>query len=115
MKWEKEALGIYLSSHPLDKYAFKQLSEHQDNSKCLIAGIVEEVNTLYDKNGNEMAFITISTQKERIKCIAFNKTWNSKELDLYSKVKYGNIIMIRGKRSKNDCIIDSVQVIEEIN
>lgn len=114
LAWEKEALGIYLSSHPLDKYAFKQLHEYSDNTNCLIAGIIEEVNILYDKKGNEMAFIYISNQSGRIKCLAFSKTWKDKKLDLFSKSKYGNIVMIRGKRSSNDCIINSMEVIETI-
>jgi DNA polymerase-3 subunit alpha len=114
LAWEKEALGIYLSSHPLDKYAFKPLLAHQDNSNCLIAGIVDNVRTLYDKNGNEMAFITISNQQGSIKCIAFTETWTNKVLCLQEKVEYGNIIMIRGRRSGNDAIIDTMEIVEKL-
>lgn len=115
LAWEKEALGVYLSSHPLDKYAFKSLQEHQDNSKCLVAGIVSDVRVFYDKNGNEMAFITISNQQGNMKCIAFSRTWADKSLGLSEKLECGNIIMVRGKRSGNDCIIDSVEIIEKLS
>lgn len=114
LAWEKEALGIYLSAHPLDKYAFKPLHAHQDNSKCLIAGIVDEVATIFDKKGNEMAFIYISTQYGRTKCLAFSGTWADKQLGLQEKFNCGNIIMIRGTRSGNDAIINSLEVVEQL-
>lgn len=114
LKWEKEALGIYLSAHPLDKYAFQPLHEQRDNGKCLIAGIVDEISELYDKKGNKMAFIYVSNQYGRIKCLAFSKTWADKQLALQEKVNCGNIIMIRGTRSGNDCLINSLEVIEKL-
>lgn len=114
MQWEKESLGMFLTEHPLEKYAFKHITEFSEGTNCLVAGIVESVNPFYDKNGNEMAFATISNQYDNIKLIIFTKTWRSKANELPSKVICGNIIMVNGKRSGNDVLVDNITVIDKI-
>lgn len=112
LEYEKESLGIYLTSHPLDKYYFKPLAEFPDQSNCLIAGEVLKVKEIYDKKGRTMAFITIGTPQGNTECIAFAKQWNERGGHIKQDMTEGNIVMIRGKRDKNKCIINESEVLQ---
>ena len=108
---KKESLGIYLTSHPCEKYSFQPLSSFTDNNPCLIAGEITDIAEIFDKNGQAMAFITISSHHGNTKCIAFASIWNNKKFSLKDLV-IGDIIMIHGKRSGNDVLINKVEILE---
>ena len=110
--FEKESMGMYLSGHPAEEYAYKDLSEFEDGKKASIAGEVVDVARIHDRKGNPMAFITISNQYGIIKAIAFSYVWTNKKINTQNKLKEGNLVEITGKRSGNDILIDNCEVIE---
>lgn len=110
-EWEKEALGMYLSIHPMEKYGFKPLSSYQDGGTCLCGGEVLSVAVIRDKNDKEMAFVTLDTLFGNIKVIVFSSIW--KEPSISNFMLEGNITMVRGKRSGNDVLLNSMEVLEE--
>ncbi|MFH2056263.1 MAG: DNA polymerase III subunit alpha [bacterium] len=66
---EKEALGFYVSGHPLDKYRLEiaafatanteTICESADGEMASIGGIIQALRISYDKQGRQMAFVTL--------------------------------------------------------
>ncbi len=82
--WEKETLGLYVSSHPLAglrKYISKKarlidsLSGDDMNRKITVAGIVEATKVLHTKKGDTMAILTIEDPTGRMEVTLFPKTY----------------------------------------
>jgi DNA polymerase III subunit alpha len=74
LAFEKEFLGLYLTSHPqLDNllsikkritHELEILSEEKEGTKIKIGGIIESVRKIFTKkNNSEMAFIVISNER----------------------------------------------------
>lgn len=112
-KWEKEALGMYLTYHPMDEFAFKPIDEYPANGEALQGGEVIEIYDFKDKNGKEMAFITIDTNHGNVKAVAFQGIWAKEEVREH--VVVGNIIMIKGRRSGNDILVNETEVLYSTN
>ncbi len=93
LSMEKEAMGIFVSGHPLDscKTALSENSdtlintillsfsedsegEAEDGQQVRIAGIVTKIKKKYTKKNDEMAFITLEDLSGSIEVIIFPKT-----------------------------------------
>jgi len=109
-KWEKEVLGMYLSTHPMEKYGFKSLENYDDGTSCLQGGEIVEVKVFKDKKQNDMAFVWLDTLFGKVKVLVFSSTWR------YSKIRdllqIGNKILVKGKRSGDAVILNEVEVLE---
>ncbi|MSR67327.1 DNA polymerase III subunit alpha [Candidatus Peribacteria bacterium] len=78
--WEKETLGLYVSSHPLaglKKYISKKarlidsLTGDDMNRKIMVAGIVEQTKIIHTKKGDTMAILTIEDPTGRMEVTLF--------------------------------------------
>lgn len=110
MEWEKDALGMYLSVHPMEKYSFKRLEEYKDGESCLVAGEVIDIAEITDKNDNKMAFVTLDTLFGNVKIVVFASAWKRKDVAPF--IEEGIILMIRGKRSGNDVLFNSMEILD---
>lgn len=84
---EKETLGLYLSGHPIDRFAEelsafipKKIADldapeskgYQRNEKpVLTAGLIVAIRTMKSKNGSRMGFITLDDQTARLEVRVF--------------------------------------------
>jgi len=109
MKWEKEALGMYLSKHPMSKYSFKSLFDFNDEGPAFIGGEVLSVEEKKQKNGKAMAFVTISNTYGNNRVLIFANQWKE---EVKSVVSEGNLVAFKGKRSGDALLVDKV---EELN
>jgi DNA polymerase III subunit alpha len=119
LEWEKEALGVHVSEHPLER-PLQQLLPHtthtigelqvSDNGKQIkIAGMISTLRTLTTKKGEPMAFGTLEDLDNRIEVVFFPRTWKQyREL-----VVPDQVMLIWGKaQSKGDevnVLVDRVQ------
>ncbi len=103
---ERELIGIYLSSHPLDKYKFLmkgfgklQLSdidniptEHSSliNKEIRIVGVVDKVSLSTIKSGAEMAKFTISDYTSSYEFVTFGDTPSNGQEQAKNKYKREN-------------------------
>jgi DNA polymerase-3 subunit alpha len=89
LTFEKEALGFYLSGHPLEKYSIEiqsfathtvaQLAEQRDESQVILGGVVSAVKLITQKSsGGQMAFITIEDLTGTCEVIVFSDLLESK-------------------------------------
>ena len=106
-EWEKESLGMYLSSHPMEKYGFKPLEEFRDGSSALQGGEVAEVTEVTDKKNNLMAFVNIDSLFGIVKVIVFSSFYKRKEIkDL---LEVGKTVMIKGNRSGDSILLNEME------
>lgn len=85
LKYEKEALGLYVSSHPLaglKKYIGKKarlietLNKDDVGRKVTVAGMVESVKNLRTKKGDGMAVVTLEDPTGRMEAMFFPKYYS---------------------------------------
>ncbi len=104
LKHEKELLGFYLSSNPLEKYE-EDLIELStiDSNGCNIfnneqvgtGGIISDLNLRYDKQGNQWAIISLDTLFGSLQVYVFHTTY----IDYADLLTEDKIIFIKGKIS----------------
>ncbi len=79
---EKEALGIYLSGHPLEKYrrqlqaltdiTIPDLVDRSENGAVTIGGLVVALKETMTKKGDRMAFVTLEDQGGSVEVVVFS-------------------------------------------
>ncbi len=78
--WEKELLGLYVSSHPLND--FKKLLENKTvalakidksfvNKKIVVGGLVSSVKKIITKNGKPMLFLKLEDLTSKAEVVIF--------------------------------------------
>ncbi|MDD5056118.1 MAG: DNA polymerase III subunit alpha [Candidatus Peribacteraceae bacterium] len=84
LRWEKETLGLYVSSHPLaglKKYMGKKarliegLCDDDVGKKITVAGIVEATKIIHTKKGETMAALTIEDPTGRMEVMLFPRVY----------------------------------------
>jgi len=84
LQWEKEALGLYVSSHPLAglrKYIAKkarligELSRKEMNGKVTIVGLPELTKKITTKKGEAMAIVTVEDPTGKMEVTFFPRLW----------------------------------------
>lgn len=110
MEWEKEVLGMYLSQHPMERFSFEPMSAFEEGAFCLQGGEVKSVYEFHPKKDPQrpkMAFVNVDTLFGSVKAICFASTWADN--DIRDVLKPNHLVLIRGKRSGNDIIVNSVE------
>jgi len=110
-EWEKEVLGMYLSTHPLERYGFHPLDHYKEGEYAIQGGEVSSIRVFNDKNKNEMAFANLSTLYGNLKIVIFSSTWRHKHIK--EAFQEDNILLVKGRRSGNDILLDEVEILED--
>jgi DNA polymerase-3 subunit alpha len=108
LKKEKEALGFYVSGHPLDRYAdlvkriksvpIERLMEVADKTEVRVAGMVENLKSKRTKKGDKMATLSLEDRTGSIPVILFPDVFNQ-----YAHVlKSDDPVIITGTAEVND-------------
>jgi DNA polymerase III subunit alpha len=94
---EREALGLYISGHPLDKFDYDDGTVHIDKvsdlsigSEFKTVGVISKVNEHIDKKGGRMAFITIEDGRDSMEFVIFASVYHDCLTD-------GDIVHIQGR------------------
>ena len=85
---ERDALGFYLTGHPLDRYQqdidkhanvrIGELRKEQGGSELVLGGVVSELREITTKAGKTMGFFQLEDQFGRVEVIVFPRTWAEK-------------------------------------
>ncbi|HVT46492.1 MAG TPA: DNA polymerase III subunit alpha [Vicinamibacterales bacterium] len=89
--FEKESLGLYMSGHPLQRYAdvlaaagIRRLAElTQSEADCSIAGIVTGLRPLKTKRGDRMAVCMLEDEAAKVEAVVFPEAF----------AKYGHLVV----------------------
>ena len=117
---EKEVLGIYLSGHPLLKYAedleefstfdFTDQVKIGTGDKIRVGGAITEVKMHFDRKNNQMAFFKLDCLGGQAEILAFS--------DIFAKykelIKNDNVIFISGKPTDDTDFSDLKLIADEI-
>ena len=100
---EKETLGTFLSSHPLDGLreailaksdcSISELTSRQDNSWVTVGGIITEYKKIKTKSGNQMAFATLSDIEGEVELIVFKPEQSEK----LRAIQLDSVVLVKGK------------------
>lgn len=121
LDWEKELLGIYISSHPLSQYksfigttfrALNDLKENDEGKDVRLLGVIVKIQKITTRNNEPMLFVTIEDYLSQTELLIFPK--------IYSENPFfwteGKIIVVTGKVSTKDAAIKIlVNKYEEFN
>jgi DNA polymerase-3 subunit alpha len=107
LMWEKELLGLYVSTHPLDDFknyllnktnSLKKFSKADDGKAITIGGIITSARKIYTKNNDPMAFVQLETLDGDVELIVFPRVYAKFEELLVSD----NVLEIEGKINAKD-------------
>jgi len=107
LQWERELLGLYISSHPLEDYKIwlseqtipiNQITPEMHNKAATIGGVVLESREILTKKGQKMAFVKIADEYAEMELILFPGVYD-KSNDLW---KRDTIVILTGKISGQD-------------
>ena len=106
LAWEKELLGFYISSHPLEEFKdklsayprIKSISSRDSGKTMKIAGILSSIKKIVTKNGQPMLFIGIEDLSSKIEGLVFPSILE-KHPEMFIE---GKILTIKGRISTKD-------------
>lgn len=105
--WERELLGLYLSSHPLEQYRnfleekcvpISLIEEGHDGKPVTIGGNITESREITTKNGQKMAFVKVADLESEIEVILFPGAYQQ----TYGLWARDNVVLVRGKVNARD-------------
>ncbi len=123
---EKEAIGFYLSGHPLSKYSnliknfvnitfgddISDIEAEQTIDNARAAGVIANVQNKYSKKGNKFVTFDLIDFYGTAECVGFNSLIENKG----NLIKNDNLVFIEGKTEENGdkikIIVDNVYSIE---
>ena len=127
LQYESEAIGFYLSAHPLDSYrkgmdrlAVKSYTEATkglrtgDVMRCKLAGCVNQLRTRISKNGNKYGILEMSDGSSNFEGFLFSESLNT-----YNDViNSGSPLLISASIDKKEegsprVIINTVEILDE--
>jgi len=117
---EKEVLGMYLSGHPLLKYAedleefsnfdFTEKVEHRNGNRVRVGGAISDVKMHFDRKNNQMAFFKLDCLGGQAEILAFSDTFAKyKEM-----INNDNVVFITGKPTDETDFSDLKMIADEI-
>ncbi len=102
LNWERELLGIYLSSHPLKDFevylaekttATTELSPEFDGMAVVVGGIINNLREVVTKNGSKMAFGRLADVFGEIELVIFPNTFKKMPVEL----KPDMVVLAKGR------------------
>ena len=125
LEWEKEALGVHVSEHPLERplaqiagmtnATISKLTVDDNTRSVKIAGMISTIRPLTTKKGDPMAFGTLEDLDGKIDLVFFPRTWEAVRND----VKIDQVMLVMGKiqaRGEDlSILVDNVDINPTLN
>ena len=124
LEWEKEALGVHVSEHPLERplavlagqrsCTVSELDENWNGKQVRLAGMISHLRPHTTKKGEPMAFSALEDLDGQVDLLFFPRTWKQfREI-----VAVDQVMLVTGKvQHKEDgvtIIVDRVQTTLEV-
>ncbi len=103
LEWEKEALGVHVSEHPLEKplaqlephtnTTVAELDENWHGKVAKVAGVITSLRTLTTRKGDPMAFGALGDLDGEVEVVFFPRTWRQ----VREQVAVDQVMIVRGK------------------
>jgi DNA polymerase III subunit alpha len=102
-EWEKETLGLFLSSHPLKEVrqalrakvecGVADLAAKKDGEWVTVGGMIAECKRIRTKKGDPMMFATLDDLEGQVELLVFNSAYAANA----DKVDLDKIVIVRGR------------------
>ncbi|MDE0199519.1 MAG: OB-fold nucleic acid binding domain-containing protein, partial [Caldilineaceae bacterium] len=123
-EWEKDLLGVYVSSHPvqqlnLDLSRFTtcpcpELDERHDGKNVSLVGMVASIRTTVTKKGDKMAFVQLEDMQGQCEAVLFPEVYEKCKEDLQEE----RVVQVKGKAqtrgARTSVLVDSLHTSIEI-
>lgn len=107
--WEFEALSVFLTDNPFaesNNYITRGYNEVEDNSNCVVVGVIANIQKKKDRNQQQFAFINVYSTNGIIEITV----WASKYKTYSEQIKRGNkVALLCYKQSKDSCQLQSLK------
>lgn len=120
-QWEKELLGLYISSHPLEAHR-EWLDQHtvpvtaiaeQADKRITLGGQISSVKKIFTKNHDQMAFVRFEDRSGSIEIVVFPSIYSATA----ALWQTDRLVVIEGQRNLRDgeqkIIADRIWEIEQ--
>ncbi len=101
--WEKETLGLFLSSHPLKEVraalrakvecSLAELENKKDGDWVTVGGMIAECKRIRTRKGDPMMFATLDDLEGQVEMLVFNSAYAKNE----QQVDTDKIVIVRGR------------------
>jgi len=108
LNFEKEALGFYLTDHPMRRFRkwinvfsscyLGKIKEIEEGTKIIVAGVISEIKIKSTKNEGKMAIIKIEDEKSSLKALIFPDLYNQ----YIHLLKEGAMLWFKGEVDKEE-------------
>ncbi|RME88800.1 MAG: DNA polymerase III subunit alpha [Planctomycetota bacterium] len=105
LAYEKEALGFYLSGHPINKYQklvekfathkLADLKSQPNGKEVLVAAMILSIKKIVDRKGKNMAFITLDDGQTTLEGVVFGSVYP----EVSSYLAKDEVLFVEGKLS----------------
>jgi DNA polymerase-3 subunit alpha len=124
LKHEKEALGFFLTGHPLEKYksvlsmmsnaTSKDIKSGSNGREAMFGGLVITVKQILDKKQNQMAFVTVEDKEGQAEAILFASVLDKARRHIHEDA----VVLLKGRVSNRNggegkLLVDSVTPVSE--
>ena len=122
LAFEKEALGLYLSGHPVDRFGdalggagVKRIEELVSSEASIsVAGIIGQLRALTTRKGAPMAVVTLDDRGGHLEAVVFPEAYTRYR----SALEVDRIVIVTGKLEKDEetarLIVAKVEPIESV-
>ena len=120
LKWEKELLGLFVTSHPLEDFrkilekkclAIKKAKNGLVNRVVKIGGLISSIKKIITKTGRPMLFMNLEDLEDKIEVVVFPGLIE-RNYDLFQENK---IVFVSGRVDTRDGIPKIIaEIIEEV-
>ena len=122
LAYEKEALGLYLTGHPIDRFGeklqavgVKRIEELVTSEGSVpVAGIISQSRALKTRKGNPMAVITLEDRGGSLEAVVFPEAYGK----YGSLIDTDKIVVVRGRLEKDEesvrLLATEIQSIESV-
>ncbi|MCB8921336.1 MAG: DNA polymerase III subunit alpha [Ardenticatenaceae bacterium] len=127
LEWEKEALGVHVSEHPLERplrvlsqqtqTTISDITPDWNGKQVKLAGVLSQLRTLTTKKGDPMAFGTLEDLDSRIDLVFFPRTWKMCRDDVSVDqvvLLHGKVQVKQGNGNEPNIVVDKVQTSLEV-
>ncbi len=122
LSWEKELLGLYVSSHPLQNHKttlarysrpIKDLHPGLDGTFCTVGGIITRIQKILTKKGEQMCFADLEDLDSSLELVVFPSVFTQYQ----SLLNPERMVLVYGKISEKDgepkLLVERMQNLDE--
>lgn len=119
LQWEKELLGVYAMSHPMQHISIDlgnivtckcgELNETHDGQNVTMAGMIAGARTIITKKGDPMAFVTLEDLGGQCDVVVFPRTYAEEK----EKLIPDTVVLVKGtaqtREGQTSVLADTIQ------